>query len=480
MRPILNFLLTGFVLWMLFTTVACKKESVNTDPALKLEFSTDTVLFDTVFTTVGSITQQLKIYNRNNAKVKISEIRLGKGTGSAYKINIDGYSSTQVTDVELDAGDSLYVFVKVIIDPTNQNSPLVVTDSLICTTNGNVQDVKLVAWGQDAYYHTPDHFPTDFPAYSIINCNDVWTNDKPHLIYGMAVVDSACTLTIQEGAKVYFHNNGILMVYKDGSLKVNGSAENKVLFRNDRLDELYKDLPGQWNGIWLSEGSLNNEINHALIQNGTLGIQVDITGESANPGLVLNNTRIENMKLGGLSCNATSVSSVNCAFVNCGEYAVALNGGLYDFRHATIGNFWSSSTRQTPSLVLKNYYVNPPNEVVNVTPSEVYFGNSIIYGNLEDELLIGIQPEGTSFLYTFDHCLVRTLMNTSDFNIFKNCLVNEDPLFVDVGKMNVEPDSLSPARSFGIPLEVETDYYGRPRDVTPDLGAFETQFEGRK
>ncbi len=477
----MRFFAVVFVLSVLLVSFySCSKDKIDTNPSLKLEFSTDTIIFDTVFTTVGSVTQQLKVYNRNSSKIMISEISLASAQNSSYKINIDGSSTTKVTDVEIDAGDSLYIFVKVLVDPTNQNSPLVISDSLIFKTNGNYQDVNLVAWGQDAFYHTPDHFPSNFPAYSIIHCNDVWTSEKPHVIYGMAVVDSACMLTIQEGTKIYFHNNGILMVYKEGTLKVNGSAEKKVIFRNDRLDDFYKDLPGQWNGIWLAAGSINNEINHAIIQNGTLGIQADITAAGEFPGLILNNTRIENMKLGGLSCNATTLTSVNCVFANCGEYAIALNGGIYNFRHATVGNFWSDAVRQTPSLVIKNYYIDPPDEIVNVNPSEVFFGNSIIYGNLDDELLIGTQPEGSTFTYSFDHCMIRTRMNTTDINVFKSCLINDDPIFVDPGKMNLEPDSLSPARSFGIPMDVETDYYGHLRDVTPDLGAFETQFAIRK
>ena len=36
-----------------------------------LEFSVDTVVFDTVFTTIGSTTQQFKIYNPENKAVEI-------------------------------------------------------------------------------------------------------------------------------------------------------------------------------------------------------------------------------------------------------------------------------------------------------------------------------------------------------------------------------------------------------------------------
>ena len=62
---------------------ACKKEhSINPDSSLKLEFSEDTILFDTVFTSLGSATHELRIYNRHSDDLKISSIRLKGGDSS--------------------------------------------------------------------------------------------------------------------------------------------------------------------------------------------------------------------------------------------------------------------------------------------------------------------------------------------------------------------------------------------------------------
>ena len=56
---------------------ACRKEnSISTDPTHKLAFSTDTILFDTVFTTLGSSTHHLKIYNPYPDDLNISEIHV--------------------------------------------------------------------------------------------------------------------------------------------------------------------------------------------------------------------------------------------------------------------------------------------------------------------------------------------------------------------------------------------------------------------
>lgn len=465
--------LTAFFLVFVSSSLltSCTDEEPDSDPSFKLSFSTDTIVFDTVFTTIGSYTQSLKVYNPNKSKVVISKISL-IGSTDAYKINIDGKPATSATDVELDSGDSLFIFINVTIDPVNQNLPLVVTGQIAFQTNGNLQAVELVAWGQDAYYHTPDHFPANFPAYSVVQGEVTWHSDKPHVVYGWLVVDSASVLSINEGAKVYFHNQGMLMVYRDGVLLVQGSADNPVLFRNDRLDAFYRDLPGQWNGLWISEGADQCVVNHAVIENATLAIQVDNPDDFAMPQLLISNTQIRNMSLGGIAGNATWIEGVNLAISGCGSYALALNGGQYSFIHASVGNLWSSSVRNLPSVVVKNYFVSN-NEVVRVEPTNVFFGNCVVFGNQEDELLIDSHPDVGTFTFLFDHCFLKTTRNIISDPSFVNVTANVDPLFVDAANYNLHPDTLSPLVNSGVDMGVPADLEGFSRTEMPDVGAYE-------
>lgn len=81
---------------------------------------------------------------------------------------------------------------------------MIVEDSIRFRTNGVDQYVKLAVWGQDMYFHY-----SNFQA-EIFDFNEgVWPNDKPHVIYGAAIVDSAKTLTIPEDTKVYLHKNSV-------------------------------------------------------------------------------------------------------------------------------------------------------------------------------------------------------------------------------------------------------------------------------
>ncbi|MDQ3048731.1 MAG: hypothetical protein M3R27_14370, partial [Bacteroidota bacterium] len=255
MRIIRNTLL--FALFIGFFLSSCKKDQVLTEGDVTL--STDSVLFDTVFTTVGSTTKIFKIFNNNSQPINISKIALATGSISQFRINVDGVSNFAFSDVEIMAGDSLFVFVQVTVDPTGVNSPMLIRDSIIFETNGNIQDVNLIAIGQDVYLHKPN-LPVGNPFYSIITCNDVWTSDKPHLIFGYAVVDSNCTLTMDQGTRVHLVNRGVLWVYRDGTLIVDGFKNNEVTFQGARLEPEYKELPGQWGKIWLSSLSKNNVI----------------------------------------------------------------------------------------------------------------------------------------------------------------------------------------------------------------------------
>ena len=122
----------SFIIMFIVSVSSCDKdEIINTDSSVKLEFSSDTIIFDTVFTTIGSTTKKLMVYNKEKQKIKISSISLARGQNSPFKINIDGTSATNINDVEIRGGDSLYIFVCVTIDPNKDDNPLIQTDSII-------------------------------------------------------------------------------------------------------------------------------------------------------------------------------------------------------------------------------------------------------------------------------------------------------------------------------------------------------------
>ncbi|HET6557693.1 MAG TPA: hypothetical protein VFG54_10300, partial [Prolixibacteraceae bacterium] len=114
MKKLVSILITVIALGYLFS---CEDDKYLSSTDVKLGFSVDTVMFDTVFTTIGSTTQHLKIYNPYEQKLLISSVKLAKGETSNFRLNINGISSNEVKDIEIAPFDSMYIFVEVTIDP---------------------------------------------------------------------------------------------------------------------------------------------------------------------------------------------------------------------------------------------------------------------------------------------------------------------------------------------------------------------------
>ena len=458
---------TFFILLLagiLIVQFSCKKkDKIDTNSSLRLSFSSDTVFFDTVFSTIGSITQRLIVYNNNDNKVSISQINLAGGQASNYRINIDGDSSLVVSNIEIPGHDSIFIFIRVTVDPNNQNTPFVVADSILFSLNGNLQDVNLVAWGQNAR----------FMKQVTLKGNIVWDSLKPYVIYGYLQVDTSSSLLIMPGSKVYFHKYAYFAVAYDASLKVLGNLEHPVRFQGDRLDPFYRDLPGQWFGIFFESGSKEHEINYAIIKNSIFGIQIGVPGISAEPMLKLHNTIIQNTTSDAIFAYASSIVSTNCVIGNNGGAALWVEkGGSYDFRQLTIGNYWGNSVRFSPSLNIKNFSYDTLGNKVPGALTNTFFGNSIIYGSEVDEVLLD-QMDAVPFEIVFDHALLRTETPLTDPQRYIGCFANEDPLFVDPLLYNFRIDSLSPVIDKGIQMGVPFDIEGVERGTTPDLGAYQ-------
>jgi hypothetical protein len=338
-----------------------------------------------------------------------------------------------------------------------------VSDSIVFLTNGNQQDVKLMAWGQNAR----------FLKYENIEGNQVWDSLKPYVIFGFARVDTSASLTILPGTKVYFHWDAYLAISSDATLRILGTLGHPVKFQGDRLDAYYRDLPGQWKGIYLDRGSRDHEISYAVIKNGTFGLSVDSAGAGANPMLVLDNTMIYNTTSDAIYAYATKIISSNCVLGNCGRSAIDVQkGGYYEFRQLTIANYWSASVRLDPSVYLSNYVSDGWGGTIPGSLEKAYFGNTIIYGNNEEEVTLDIL-DGTPFDYTFDHALLKTGLDVTQAPHYMSCFANEDPLFVAPSEADFHIDSLSPAIGKGIPMGITFDIDGNLRGATPDLGAYQ-------
>src|ERR1700679_3789770 len=98
------------VVSVVLLVLSCRKNSFITSKDAIVLFSTDTVSFDTVFVTTGSVTQSVKIINANNQQLRLTDISLMGGSLSYFSINVNGSPGPEVNNINLAAGDSLYIF----------------------------------------------------------------------------------------------------------------------------------------------------------------------------------------------------------------------------------------------------------------------------------------------------------------------------------------------------------------------------------
>lgn len=480
MRFLYSLILSFFCISLFFS---CQQDlTFTSDSNAVLAFSSDTVQFDTVFTTIGSTTKSFRFHNQNENAVKTT-ISLSGGDNSNFRLNIDGVKATSITDFEIMGNDSIYVFVEVTVDPQNSNSPLVIEDSINFFTNGNQQDVKLVAYGQDVHLYND----------SVIKTQN-WINDKPYLIYNSVLIDSLETLTIEAGVQLHFHENSSMIV--GGTLKSNGTLEEPIVFQGDRLEQDFDQIPGQWGfhnqdseygALLFLPGSMENVMNYTTIKNARLGLQILYSQSISNGScLKFSNSNIQNMSLLGMFSVTSNVDVSNSVFSDCGMQAMLLIGGNTTFYHSTIANFFPSryGSRDLTSIEIRNYSIDTVGDIF-VYPTFAMFGNSIIDGSLEDEILISeYSTSEVSSGIVFDHCMLKLsdTFNISKDDIYKDIIKISSPdslpRYVNKDDYDYRLDTLSAAKDkgkleFATMFPYDADGISRLDDIAPDLGPFE-------
>lgn len=446
--------------------ISCKKDSFITSSNARLSTSVDSLKYDTVFTSVGSITQSFKINNLNDQKLLLSKIKLMGADTSAFTININGHATSEVNNIEVAANDSIYIFVTVNINPTATNLPFIIQDSIQIQYNGNTRFVQLQAYGQNAHFLKGETLAT----------NTNWLNDKPYVILDSFKIPEGLRLNISKGCKVYFHANAPMIV--DGRLTVTGTKDEKVIFAGDRLDEEYKVLPASWPGIYFREASNNSNFIFAVIKNAYQAIVA--VGSSATTKVNLHQTIIDNAYDAGILCVASTVKADNTLISNCGKNIALFLGGTYAFTNCTVASYGNNFiSHKDPVLTVVNYDAQD-----NTADMTVNFTNCIFWGDngsVKDEVVIG-KKGTTPFTVAFTNCIYKAESTDAD-SFFTASKKNQDPLFdsVDVTKNYYDFHTASKSNAPGVDSGVSTPLFSVDLDNNArqngieDIGAYEKQ-----
>ncbi len=443
----------------------CIDDSFSQSPNDRLEFSLDTIKFDTIFTDLTTPVVRLTVYNRGKKQVSISDIHVNGESDAEFFLNVDGLQGTEFHDVAIRGNDSIFIHVQARIEEQGDDAPLFYRDRIYFTTNTNQQQVVLDAWGQDVIRLTK---PT-------IEGDVTFTAARPYVIFDTLTVAEGATLTLQPGARLYFHDKGAMLV--EGTLKAIGTPEKNIDLRGDRTDHVvgniaFDIMSNQWGGVNFKPSSFGNEMQYVYMRSSATGVTID-SCSSEQLKLHIFNSVLHNSAGSVLHSRHAWVEAEGTEFSEASDAVVKLIGGKVKMVNCTFGNYYLFSAISEPIVTLG--YALPDQVTGSAPPMVATFDNCIIYG-LADDINIG-DLTGSSVLIR--NTLLRS-EGTDDAN-FINCLWAGDPKwYVDREKyiFDYRLRNGSAAIGFGsasyLPASARYDRYGRDRlgGSGVDLGAY--------
>ena len=365
-----------------------------------LTFSVDSVDFDTLIAGQRSVTHSFRVYNPTDKNVKVTNVQLTSAAEGVFRANVYGaYVEEGVAaDFELRAKDSITIFVDAMPPTTDSDTPVSYDAQLLFYLQGGaVQFIDLHVAGQE------------FVTYNglVVTSDTVFTAKRPFHIIDSLVVETGATLTIEPGV--------VLMMSADASVDVRGrlvacgNAGAPIVFRGDRLDDMFKDQPydrisGQWGGVRFRASSFENKLDFVDIHSATYGVYCD--SSSLEPlKLQLENSVVHNVVADALSLYACSSFVGNTQISNAGGNCVTVRGGNHQFVHCTLAQFYPFSAMRGSALNFANCEGD-----LRYPLEKLAFVNSIITGYAMDEIMGASSDryKDDAFNYSFDHCLLNT------------------------------------------------------------------------
>lgn len=418
-------------------------------PDKMLHFSVDTVDFETILTTERSSTHTLVVFNRNEAGLRISSIQLLQDM-ELFRVNVDGESlvTGSGSDYEIRRKDSIYVRIDCLLPELMSDTLTHYEAQLLFNLESGVQQsVTLRADGLDAIRMSS----------LIVNSDTTLSAVRPYLVSDSIVVEEGCTLTISEGVRIMFRDNGSMLVR--GSLHVEGSYDKPVIFRGDRTDRMlsnvpYDDTPDRWDGVYLDSTSHDNSMRCLDLHSARYGIianKCDISidasqfREIAGPGLYF------------ADCEARVSNSL---VANTLDHCVSLLGGDCRFTFCSFLQYYAHSADRGDALHMANMTDEEEHEIRLHS-----FSSCLMMGYAEDVIFVTFHESEEPVNLLFDHCYLAT-PNSSEDERFQYCIFDAD-VIKEMGQQGWSVEKRQLYTQF-IPSYVKYNF--RPTEASPYLG----------
>ncbi len=450
-----------FVLGCTLFILSCR-DRVRLDRSALLEYSSDTILLDTIISDMGTRTRQWKIFNRSEGRIQIDNISLQSGTETQYIVNVDGQMVGNGVQRELRPGDSLFLFVQAKLKESGTDTALLRREFLSVSYNSRTDNIPIISYGQDVY-----------KLYGQSIGTQRWSGKKPFLIFDSLHIQAGQTLTISEGVTVFCHAGARIIA--DGGLVCEGTMLQPVVFKSDNWDTSYYDIPNQWGSIILRDSMAQYRFSHTRMLRGTNGLIAKFGSMNSASQIIIENSEILYMGSAGIVAENTNLICSNTVIGNCSAYALIIGGiGSYRIVHSTLAKMNAVFSESVPLLTIK--HPKQPGLSVNVA-------NSIIVssqGNTKSRYSEISITDSLGADILFEQCIISVDAKQATDPHFVGCYVRQDTS--RIFKYDSDPifllDSVSVARDYGLPGlmgDQTIDRLGNARNVdsAPDAGAYE-------
>lgn len=417
-------------------------------------FSAESIDFGRVVCGELSPMARLKIYNRSGSNMRLRSISLDNPDG-AFRMNVDGIAGTEFADVDLRAGDSIYVFIDCLIDAGTRTEDFAVAGAVAVDAGGGARRVPLSASAVNAIWLRDARIETSTTLGA----------DRPYAVSGALTVAPGAELTLAAGCRLLFASGARMDV--EGALTAHGTPEAPVELLPTRSGALfegadYSIVPGQWAGVRIAAGASAVNLEGVRVRGTTYGLAFD-PGACADDGATLLNCLMHTATNTVVSAADTDLALLGCCLSEGGAGIVALGRGSHRIAQCTLANSYPFGAPSGPVLD----FTEP-----TLTRAEV--DNSILWGS--GGLLLPASLDNTA-IYLRSVLLGTT--GTDDAH-FIGCIWDTDPMFaIDEETYTYDYRLLpgSPAIGAGsaalLPAACRTDLTGRLRRAdAPALGAY--------
>lgn len=384
------------------------EEDFPTPAGATIEFSVDTLSFDTVIAGLGTATHNFRIYNNSGDGISITDVGFEDDDSRGFRVNVDGMYINDGLAQSIDCRDedSLIVFVELTPEETGSDTPVEITTQLIFTlANGEEQSIVLEAYSQDVVTLKALHVTAD----------TLLSASRPFLVYDSLTVAEGATLTIDPGQLFYFYTDAYMRI--DGTLLAEGTLDEPIVMRGHRTEMMFENQPydrvsDQWVGLTFGPLSYGNELIYCDIHSAHDGIVTE-AGDSQSLKLLIENSIVHNMAGYCLRLINSNVVVGNSQITNAADNCVYIAGGSFLCVHSTIANFYPFDSDRGAALVYSNYEGDETFDLNQAT-----FINCIVTGWSDDEVYAyQTGSDGVAFNYSFYSCLLNTPEVDDDLNI---------------------------------------------------------------